>query len=196
MPIRQESVTAVTVSMGLWIAAIAFSAPVRAAGATPAIAEDREELPTSDIRLVLRVDKSDLNLEDTLTIEFALLNASNTPIYVYRKLAIGGLGGVVLHIEDTAGQAVASPMLLDSVPVPPKPDDGHIFARLEPGHYLGSTVRGKVRDLIPKVGRFTLSARYLCPLPKELYASTQPQARTVWREAGVIASASVTVDVR
>lgn len=196
MRFRKRTGAAVTAGMGVAMATFALTVHGTSAVGSSAIAGDREETTKSDVQLVLRIDPGDVTLDGSVSIEFALLNDSDDPIYVYHKLALGGLGGIVLHIADADGRGVESPFHFDALPGPPREGDRYMFARLEPAHFLGGRVRVKVRHLLPTAGRFSIYATYLAPLSRQLFGSEHPVPRTVWQETGVLKSNTVTVEAR
>ena len=134
------------------------------------------------VQVLLTSDKAKVSLQDVLTMDVAIRNDGESPVYVYRTQKWGFMGGLLLHIRDEKGNLVKSPFLEDALPEPPPPDDPTIFIRLDQEAFYGTRTKRWVKDMVSRPGRYTLQVEYWSPLPREYVDIKLRSLPALWHE--------------
>jgi len=119
-------------------------------------------------KLSIHTDRATYGLSDEINIEVRVTNKGQAPILVYGELRWGFGGGLVIHLADKDGKPV-EPRYLDDDSIPPGgATDAKNLVRLYPGHFLGTSRKDKVADLLGQPGHFRIAVDYLSPVSAQL----------------------------
>jgi len=127
---------------------------------------DVDPVETSgELQVIVEANKSMYPLEDDIVLNVKLKNVGSEDIVVFGRLVWGVSGGFGIITRDAYGEVVAARVLDSGRLLPSWVEDERNFVTLHRGHFLGSTRRLKVSDLVGSPGRYRLSVIYRCPVP-------------------------------
>ena len=164
--------------------------------ANPQLAQAGQIMTQSrNVHVVLTCDQAKASMHDALTTEVAIRNDGENPVYVYRTLDWGFMGGLLLHIRDEKGDLIQSPFFEDALPEPPPPDDPTIFVRLEAGVFYGTRTKRLVKDMVTRPGKYTLQVEYWSPLPRKYVDIKVRSLPALWHEDPSLYSNKLSLEV-
>ncbi|MGC1483337.1 MAG: hypothetical protein WA789_06045 [Candidatus Acidiferrum sp.] len=148
------------------------------------------------IRVVIWTNHAEYSLRDTVKLDVALQNVSDSTVYVDRRMFWTGLsGGLKLVIGDEQGKHLPAQLLSDAMMPPPKEGDKSILIPLHEGFSYGRWVVFPVKDFLPKPGRYSLRVIYNSMLPRELVAPELRDLPALWFGTPSIPSEPVWIQV-
>jgi hypothetical protein len=183
----------------LFVAILGATVLYTSNGSVSAAARSRtdqgERTVTRDVRVVLTADRDKFSLEDSVTINVAIQNDGPDPVYIYRKLAWGYGGGLVLHIQDEQGAAVKPATMDDTLIPPPPPGVPAIFVRLDEGQFFGTRRLLRLKDMLPRAGKYTWQVDYQSPLSRKFVDVKLRGLAALWHEDPSVHSNSMVFEV-
>jgi len=148
------------------------------------------------IRVVIWTNHAQYSLQDTVKLDVALQNVSDSTVYVDRRMFWTGLsGGLKLVISDEQGKYLPAQLLSDAMMPPPKEGDKSILIPLHEGFSYGRWVTFPVKNFLPKPGRYCLRVIYNSMLPRELVAPELRDLPALWSGTPSIPSGPVWIQV-
>lgn len=167
----------------LWVAAFLVVSPVFMEGQSgPALA------------VHLRFAKNSYSIHDRIEFEIVRENVSQEPLAV-SSLWFWGVMRTDIHVFDKAGHEIRTDFLADSVPYPPKPYD---FVVLQPGEFLGTSLREEGKHFVKTPGEYLFEIDYTSEISEDLAKKMLqlPPDVSFWsRERGTISSPRVRVRI-
>jgi hypothetical protein len=175
---RKFSVIILAAGFGIALCKARTGVPV--AADSNAVQRGETAKRSKNVEIVLTGDKIKASLQDYLTLSISILNDGPDAVYVYRHLAWGYSGGLVLHVQNEKGEPVGQ--LECTVPPPPPPDDPTILVLLEEGRFYGVRRRIRVDNFMPSPGRYTLRVEYWSPIPRAFVDPKLRNLTVLWHE--------------
>ena len=159
--------------------------------------KQRGEPATRHATLFLTIDESTYSRSRSMVLNVGIRNDGRNPIYVYKEIAWGYGGGLVLEIKDRAGVDVI-PVLWDDTMLPPprRLDDPAIFVQLGEDNFFGTHRVLPLKDITESTGKYTMRVEYNSPLS---CASVDPKLQrlpALWHEDASIFSNTVSFEIR
>ena len=151
---------------------------------------------TRSASLFLRTDRSQYSLHETIVIEVGVRNDGRQPLYVYNRMAWGMGGGLVLWLRDDRGQAIDTVVRDDTMLPPPPEEDVSLFAKVQPGMFIGTRREMEAKNLVARAGRYTIQVEYRAALSRELVPANLRALPALWMESPTIWSEKVRLDIR
>lgn len=136
------------------------------------------------------------SMNDFIVIDVGIRNDGRDPLYVYRKIAWGFGGGLVLRLMDQTGHQVA-PVVRDDTMLPPPAtsNDASIFVQLTEDDFFGTRRNLLAKDLVKAPGKYSLQVEYRSPLSRKFVDPKLRQLPALWHEDESIVSHSVPFEV-
>ncbi len=132
-------------------------------------------------------------MDQDMSILTTVENVGGEPVVVFGYLDWGYMAGLVVHLEDEAGEPVASTGYDDGQIVPSMIDDATRYITLEGSHSLGVRKSFRAADYFPGPGIYKLWVTYQSPVPSQL---SLIKNHFLSRELGAVASPKVTITVQ
>jgi hypothetical protein len=123
-------------------------------------------------------------------------NNSDDPIYVYKEMAWGFGGGLVLHIWD-AQHRVVNPRFRDDTMLPPPSglDNKSMFIELRADEIYGVSRTLSLGDLVRSSGRYSIQVEYRSPLACSFVDASIRELPALWHEDKSMFSNIIVIEV-
>lgn len=148
-------------------------------------------------RIFLATDRTSYKINQSIALYAGVRNMNeDKSIYIYRNLAWGYGGGLVLHLRDSAGREVRPTVMDDTMLPPPKSlDDKGIFVELKAEEIFGLGRILSLRDMIKSPGQYYLQVEYKSPLSCSIVDSKLQHLPALWHEDVSLMSNTLYIEI-
>jgi len=113
------------------------------------------------LALILKADRSDFKMSDTMNLETQLRNIGEQDVYIWEQdMCWNPARGLSMRITSMDGKDVRSPFLLDCVPPPPRRGDAYQFVKLPPGRTYGLSQSFKLSEMVNGPAEYDIFATF------------------------------------
>lgn len=148
-------------------------------------------------QIFLATDRTSYKISQSIMLYAGVRNVNvDDSIYIYRNLAWGYGGGLVLRLRDGKGKEVRPAVVDDTMLPPPKSlDDKGIFVELKAEEIFGLGRVLPLRDIVKSPGHYYLQVEYKSPLSCSILDSNLQHLPALWHEDASLMSNTLSIEI-